>query len=217
MPEHFTQWAWASWASGSQPAETAAAMRAHLDAGCPDCTREQAFWTLLATTMRQEREPMPRQWPEWTARALAMPQRAAGRLGRRAGVLGVRLTFDNLVCAAPPVRGVRPHRRHCVYDLDLEPENPAGARRESSGTLEVMSEPAGRHRGWNLLGQVLNASREAWRDCLLELSTGNPAAPLSARTNAFGEFSFAEVGQGPWQLELQAGQRRWGITPLLLS
>lgn len=203
MADHFSQWEWAIWASGSQSSQATAGIQAHLKSGCEACQREQAFWLLLSNTMRAEREPLPQHWSDWTERALAMPQRAAQRA---IGVLGVRMIFDSRTAAVAGVRGAGAHRRHCVYELESE------AALGMTGTLEVMSEPAGAGRSWHVLGQVLNNSGQGWRDCRIEVAPAAcPELTQAANTSGFGEFNFAAVEPGPWRMELQAGQGRWEI------
>src|SRR6185437_12931185 len=109
MTEHFTQWAWAGFAGRSLPAETVAAMQAHLDAGCQSCAIEAGFWKTLGSTLRQDREPLPPNWPQRLEKVLAYARapRAQEVRARWAGVLGARLAFDNFTAPLPSaVRGV---------------------------------------------------------------------------------------------------------------
>ena len=209
MAEHFTQWVWAGFASRSLAADEAVAVRAHLRTGCESCAREERFWRVMSVTIRQEREPLPAGSLE---RALAHGARAAASVAA-SSERGFRLAFDNFTAPlALSVRGPQA-RRHCVYELDPEPGMASGQR----ASVEVMVERVGRSEGWSVVGQLLDPSGEGWRDCSMELTGEAPAAaPVRCRTNGFGEFAFAPAQAGPWRLDLQAGQRHWGIAPLLM-
>lgn len=208
MKEHFSPAAWAGWQLGSLPPETAAAMRQHVQAGCPECASEPGFWALLSATLQHDREPVP---AAWTAAALAQC-RAGVPAAAAADDHRARLTFDNFVAPQPrSVRGLQA-RRHCVYELH---EDAA-----SGGSLELMTERLGRSQSvgdWSVVGQVLTAAGEGWRDCVLELTpAAGASAPLRMRSNAAGEFSFVPAGPGPWRLQVQAGHQHWNIAPVLM-
>jgi len=207
MAEHFTQWVWAGYAAKQAPVAVTAEIRAHLAAGCASCGEENRFWQSLASTMQFEqllqREPLPTVARE---RVLAMAQMPPAQ--KRASWTGARLSFDSFTTPMPAtVRGMAA-RRLCVYELDGEP----GAR------VDVMVERVGRHDGWSVVGQVLNAKGEGWRDCAVDLTEAEleSVATPSGRTNAFGEFSFVRANGNPWRLDLQVGQKRFGIAPLLM-
>lgn len=216
MNEHYSPWAWAGWQAGSLPPEMERGMREHLQAGCEVCVREHGFWALLRSTLWHDREPVPQ---AWLTRALAQCRtgvatpavEAVSDAGGRA-----RLAFDNFVAPQPrAVRGLQA-RRHCVYELHAE----AGA---AAGSLEIMTERLGRSQSaggdWSIVGQVLTDGGEGWRDCVLELMpvTAMPgAAATRVRSNAAGEFSFVQAGNGPWRLDVQAGHQHWGVAPVLM-
>ncbi|MGH9478841.1 MAG: hypothetical protein ACRD1A_06395 [Terriglobales bacterium] len=121
----------------------------------------------------------------------------------------LRLVFDNFTAMPAAVRGVQV-RRHCVYNAVA----PAGA------SLELMIERVGGQMGWSVLGQILDSNGEPWRDCAIEMAGWRPEMPLglvdSARSNAFGEFTFIRSDAGPWRMNVQTGQQQWSLAPLLM-
>ena len=206
--EHFSEWQWAGFISGALAPEAAQELRAHLARGCATCVQEQAFWRQLGTALRPGPDPVPLAALQ---RVLELPRRMRPLAPQLSpGRAAARMIFDSFLAPVPStVRGLQA-QRHCVYELG--PGAEAGA-----ASLEVMTERVSRLEDWSVVGQLLTAGGEGCRDCVIELKHEDGAAPQqSARTNAFGEFSFVHVGVGPWCLDLQAGEKKWSIAPLLL-
>lgn len=215
MAEHFTQWQWAGYLCQDLPAEQAEAMRLHLAAGCAACEHELQFWKMVGSKVQRDRDPLVGGFAE-QALAVARPRvPAAGE--RRNRILAadrVRLVFDSFAAPCPSaVRSTAWARRHCVYELEALQDASEAA------SAEVMVERIGRNEGWSVVGQVLDATGRGWQECAIamtSMATRGPAMVRTARTNGWGEFSLMQTENGPWRLDLQAGQQQWEIAPVLI-
>jgi hypothetical protein len=199
MSDHFTELQWLGFVLNCCPEEAARAIEQHLQLGCCDCQQAQVYWSTLQQCMTEEERV-----PDWAVeRVLALPQQSApAGLPKRAKV---RLVFDNMSTPMPAyLRSTGGYSRHCVYSLS------------ESASLEVLVERVSRQQGWSLVGQILDDDGRGWEECRIQL-TDERECWQETSTNQAGEFAFAHAGQGSrLRLELEAGDRRWEIAPVLM-
>ena len=199
MSGHFSELQWLGFVLNCCPQQTARAIDEHLATGCGDCEREQIYWQALRSTMKQETDV-----PAWAIeRVMALPRQTTqiGPVKREK----TRLVFDNMSTPLPAyLRSMGGYSRHCVYSLS------------ESASVEVLVERVSRLQGWSVVGQVLNEDGRGWDECRVQL-TDEREYWQETSTNAAGEFAFTHAGQGSrLKLELEAGERRWEIAPVLM-
>lgn len=114
---HFEEESWVGLAARMVPADQAASMLAHLNAGCSECANIFRLWSLVAETAARETLYEPPPDVVRAAKAVFPLVQKLPLLPRLAQP--IRLMFDSLQAPLPiGVRGSATQLRHLVYETD---------------------------------------------------------------------------------------------------
>jgi hypothetical protein len=173
---HFPDESWADRARGILASEQALSMQRHLDEGCKECARAEAFWRGVSELSRQEARYEP---PQGVLRQAQLLFEQSGPKSQPSVPTRIaELVFDSLRSPLPAgVRSLQATTRHMSYRaggyyLDLRIEEHADTDRAS------------------VVGQLMHAPapvKPAVAGLSVTLSSGQSSV-ASTTTNQLGEF-----------------------------
>jgi hypothetical protein len=197
--KHFSLIEWADFARDVVDGKRKAAMQAHLDKGCRECTEAQATWTRVREVARRERSYQP---PE---SAIRMAKSLLPLHGHPGKASVARLLFDSFkVPAIAGVRATAMNARQMLYGI-------------GSYRVDLRMEPQMDSDKVSLVGQVLNAADpvKAGAQVTVTLLRGGKVLAES-QTNTLGEFQLECSLEGQLHLLLTLPRARAVKIPLLV-
>ena len=189
--KHFSLTEWADFARDVVDSNRKERMRAHLDAGCKQCSEALGTWVRVREVARRERSYEPPESATRTAKGL-LPIHA--RPGKASVVQLLFDSFQNPVTAG--VRSMATTARQMLYGV--------GTYR-----IDLRMEPQMDSDKVSLVGQVLNAAdpAKAGSVATVTLLRGSKVVAHS-QTNALGEFQLECSLEGQLQLRLALPRAR---------